>query len=44
MGSGIIKFSDETMVCGTNTKFTQELKVGDSIKILVNTDQVQVEE
>ena len=42
LGSGTIKFTDAFTVTGTNTKFTKEFKVLDSIKCLTTGDQVSV--
>ena len=43
-GLGTIQFEDETIIKGTDSEFMKELKIGDSIKIIVNDDQVKVED
>ena len=42
VGSGTVKFTDAFTVVGTNTKFTKEFKVLDSVKCLTSGDQVNV--
>lgn len=43
-GAGTIKLEDEINVKGFDTKFTTELKKGDSVKFLTNANQESIDD
>ena len=41
-GKGTIKFTDHRTIIGTGTKFTDQLKPGHSIKLIITPDMLQI--